>query len=143
MPSSPDIQPSHSNKSGRSLRLSLSPTRSDGQRYYSTGRGGSGNMAHGLKVPTPTESGIGQGTPHINNKQEYYTTGRGGLGNMRKNKDEQETRKAQDVDDSPNYSTDPFPSASNRSIGRGGWGNVQAAKHQRESLLAKAKKLFK
>lgn len=138
-----EIEPSHSNKSGRSIRAALSPTRSDGEKYYSTGRGGAGNIAHGMKTPQPTESSIGRGTPHLNKKQEYYTTGRGGLGNMRKNTDEKETRRAQDVDDNPSYTTDPFPTASNKSIGRGGWGNVNAAKKERESLLARAKKLFK
>lgn len=106
--------------------------------YYSTGRGGAGNIARGEPEP-PKEIRPGEVTPKITSH--YYTTGRGGAGNMRENKDENETRAAQDVDEADTFNNDAFPSVSNSSIGRGGYGNLKAAK--RSSLMDKAKNLFK
>jgi hypothetical protein len=60
---------------------------------------------------------------------------------MRPNKDEKETRAAQDVDEPDNFANDPYPSMSNSSIGRGGYGNLKAAK--KSNLMEKAKNLFR
>lgn len=88
--------------------------------YYSTGRGGAGNVHQG-KPPNVQENRMGATTPHLTS--EYYTTGRGGAGNIKKNDREGvEARIAQDVDDPLNGIS---PSMSNRSVGRGGYGNLQ------------------
>lgn len=108
-----------------------------GNNYYSTGRGGAGNIAHG-KSPEPEEGQPGQDYPRI--KQNVFTTGRGGAGNMRQNKDEYETRLAQDVDHDDRIIE---PSRSNPSFGRGGYGNVQAAKRTERTLLERARALFR
>jgi hypothetical protein len=108
--------------------------------YYSTGRGGAGNIARGSPSPQPREGRPGEETPHLN--AEYYTTGRGGHGNIRHNENKKEARIAQDVDEQDHFSFAAAPSTSNSSIGRGGYGNLRAARHQ-ESLIDKAKKLFK
>ncbi|ANB11630.1 hypothetical protein AWJ20_4451 [Sugiyamaella lignohabitans] len=114
-------------------------TPSPGKFAYSTGRGGAGNIKHGDEHPHPTEGKLGEGVPTI--KQKVYTTGRGGMGNMRENKDEKTARLAQDVGDGA-FNNDVFTVKSNSSIGRGGYGNVNAARNQ-ESLLSKARKLFR
>lgn len=114
--------------------------------YYSTGRGGSGNIAHGPKSPEPQEGEqVGKSIPHL--KQTVYTTGRGGIGNMRVNTSKEQARKAQDVDE-PDRVIEP--QVSNRSVqgfGRGGYGNIQAAKEaqqkEKKSFVQKALNLFR
>jgi hypothetical protein len=110
-------------------------------QYYSTGRGGAGNMLKATSGPEPREINPGEATPHL--KQQVYTTGRGGLGNMRSNRDEKETRQAQDVDEQSRFSNSPEPTSSNTSIGRGGYGNVKATRREASKLLEKAKNLFR
>lgn len=89
--------------------------------YYSTGRGGAGNI-HKVKSSESSSSPKlvpqGSNTPQLHN--EFITTGRGGFGNMMKNDDPEKTRKAQDVD-----TNEVRPVTSNKSfIGRGGYGNI-------------------
>lgn len=88
------------------------------KKYYSTGRGGSGNIQSSEDAPSPKLVPQGSNTPKLNN--EFVSTGRGGYGNMVKNDDPKLTRKLQDVDSKP----DIHPVTSNKSfIGRGGYGN--------------------
>jgi hypothetical protein len=107
--------------------------------YFSTGRGGAGNIAKGRSTPEPQEGEPGDDYPKIT--QEVYTTGRGGAGNMRQNTDEEKTRMAQDVDQDDRIIE---PSRSNPSFGRGGYGNVQAAREaEKQTLLQRAMQLFR
>lgn len=64
---------------------------------------------------------LGDEIPHLT--QTTFTTGRGGMGNMMKNTDRAQSRRAQDVDD---HHTPVQPVFSNKSIGRGGFGNLHA-----------------
>lgn len=87
------------------------------QVYYSTGRGGAGNIKASKDAPSP-ELAPRTSVPPLHN--DTVTTGRGGLGNMMKNDNPELTRKAQDVD----QKNDVKPVTSNKSfIGRGGYGN--------------------
>lgn len=63
----------------------------------------------------------GDEIPHLT--QTTFTTGRGGMGNMMRNTDREQSRRAQDVD---NQHTPMQPVFSNKSIGRGGFGNLHA-----------------
>lgn len=92
----------------------------DDDVYYSTGRGGAGNIhkAKGSKEASPKLVPQGSNTPQLHN--DVVTTGRGGYGNMMKNDDPEVTRKVQDVENN-----DVRPVTSNKSfIGRGGYGNI-------------------
>lgn len=117
------------------------PEEQEQEQYFSTGRGGAGNILRSSKSPEPQEVKPGEVTPHI--KQQVYTTGRGGLGNMRSNKNDEETRQAQDVDEQSRFDNSPEPTYSNSSIGRGGYGNVRATKKENNKLFEKAKNLFR
>lgn len=99
-------------------------------RYYSTGRGGAGNLQHGKPVDHEEQS-----IPHLT--QKVFTTGRGGAGNMASNSSPQVSRTLQDVED-----LDLAPIAS-PTIGRGGYGNVRAGQQASANLFSKAKNLFK
>ncbi|PRT56650.1 hypothetical protein B9G98_04270 [Wickerhamiella sorbophila] len=99
-------------------------------RYYSTGRGGAGNLQHGKPVEHDEQE-----IPHLT--QKVFTTGRGGAGNMATNSDPQVSRTLQDVED-----LDLAPIAS-PTIGRGGYGNVRAGQQASANLFSKAKGLFK
>lgn len=86
--------------------------------YYSTGRGGAGNIKSSKDAPSP-ELAPHTSVPTL--QTDTVTTGRGGLGNMLKNDNPELTRKAQDVDNK----NDVMPITSNKSfIGRGGYGNI-------------------
>lgn len=89
------------------------------EKYYSTGRGGAGNITHNKDITISPKLGPqGSNTPHINS--EKVTTGRGGFGNIIKNDDPELTRKLQDVEDKPIR-----PTVSSKSfVGRGGYGNI-------------------
>lgn len=94
--------------------------------YYSTGRGGAGNIASSSTKPSPKLVAQGSGTPKLHTAK--VSTGRGGFGNMIKNNDPELTRKIQDVDGPSNSAKENelYAVASNKSfsIGRGGFGNV-------------------
>ncbi|EDK45691.1 conserved hypothetical protein [Lodderomyces elongisporus NRRL YB-4239] len=94
--------------------------------YYSTGRGGAGNIRASDEVPSPKLYPQGSNTPHITTSK--FSTGRGGFGNMVDNKDPQLSRKLQDVDGEELRDTSPELQAINSnksfSVGRGGFGNV-------------------
>lgn len=91
--------------------------------FYSTGRGGAGNIKSSDTIPSPKLAPQGSSVPLLHTNK--VSTGRGGYGNMVNNDDPELTRKLQDVDGKPN-STDLHAVASNKSfsIGRGGFGNV-------------------
>lgn len=91
----------------------------DKEVYFSTGRGGAGNIKSSETLPSPKLVPQGSNTPQL--QTQYVTTGRGGYGNMMKNDNPEMTRKAQDVD-----GQELSQVASNKSftIGRGGAGNV-------------------
>lgn len=74
--------------------------------FYSTGRGGAGNIAHGSVSHEPTFAAEGSDVPEI--RQDVYTTGRGGAGNMRPNTDPELTRIRQDVDVRPGTPKSPY-----------------------------------
>lgn len=93
--------------------------------YYSTGRGGAGNIQTSDQLPSPTLAPQGSNTPHLYTAK--ISTGRGGYGNMVNNDDPELTRKLQDVDGAPSSPKDDlYAVTSNRSIsvGRGGFGNM-------------------
>lgn len=95
----------------------------DKKFYYSTGRGGAGNIKSSSEAPAPHLVPQGSNTPKLTTSK--ITTGRGGYGNMVNNDDPELARKLQDVDEvkqSPELSA----VASNKSftVGRGGFGNV-------------------
>lgn len=90
--------------------------------YYSTGRGGAGNIKSSSEAPTPHLVPQGSNTPKLTTTK--ITTGRGGYGNMVNNDSPELARKLQGVDD--NKSPELKAVASNKSftVGRGGFGNV-------------------
>ena len=93
--------------------------------YYSTGRGGAGNIKTSDQLPSPTLIPRGSNTPHLHTAK--VSTGRGGYGNMVNNDDPELTRKLQDVDGEPaSPKDDLYAITSNKSfsVGRGGFGNV-------------------
>ncbi|KAK6457057.1 uncharacterized protein RJT20DRAFT_127189 [Scheffersomyces xylosifermentans] len=95
--------------------------------YYSTGRGGAGNMKSSDEIPSPKLVPQGSNTPQLHTSK--VSTGRGGYGNMINNDDPELTRKLQDVD-GPSAKADLYAVASNKSfsVGRGGFGNVVSHK---------------
>lgn len=102
----------------------LSKTISNNKRvYYSTGRGGAGNIQSSDQIPSPKLVPMGSNTPQLTTNK--ITTGRGGYGNMVDNDSPQLSRKLQDVDGPP-LENDLKAIASNKSflVGRGGFGNV-------------------
>ncbi|EGW32219.1 uncharacterized protein SPAPADRAFT_55724 [Spathaspora passalidarum NRRL Y-27907] len=110
----------------------LAKTTSNNKRvYYSTGRGGAGNMQHSSQIPSPKLIPMGSNTPQLTTSK--ITTGRGGYGNMISNSDPQLARKLQDVDSPPPGDNELKAIASNNtfSVGRGGFGNVIS--HQKSS----------
>ncbi|RLV89950.1 hypothetical protein JA1_004890 [Spathaspora sp. JA1] len=110
----------------------LSKTISNNKRvYYSTGRGGAGNIQHSSQIPSPKLIPMGSNTPQLTTSK--ITTGRGGYGNMISNSDPQLARKLQDVDSPPPGDNELKAIASNNtfSIGRGGFGNVVS--HQKSA----------
>lgn len=131
-----------------------------GKHYYSTGRGGAGNITSANEQPQPNLVPQGSQTPNL--IQPVFSTGRGGAGNMIKNKDPKLARKLQDVDDDyiepieSNHSNHHHQNNNpNLSIGRGGFGNIISPKNSRNKdsekheksashsgFLSKAKKLF-
>lgn len=114
------------------------------QEFYSTGRGGAGNISHGKKPSEPTYVEEGAIVPEL--KQQIYTTGRGGAGNMRLNDDKEITRKLQDVEGPVGRVSAENPSFSGVSVGRGGYGNVMATKEaqdaEKQSFLQRVKAFF-
>ncbi|CCE78887.1 Piso0_000921 [Millerozyma farinosa CBS 7064] len=94
--------------------------------YYSTGRGGAGNIASSSSLPSPKLVPQGSNTPQLHTAK--VSTGRGGYGNMLKNDNPELTRKVQDVDGPANSSKENelYAVSSNKSfsVGRGGFGNV-------------------
>lgn len=114
--------PEHSNNNHRTEKV-----------YYSTGRGGAGNIKSSTSLPSPKLVPQGSNTPQLHTNK--FSTGRGGYGNMLKNDDPELTRRLQDVDGpkSPSRENELYAVASNKSfsIGRGGFGNVIS--HQRST----------
>ncbi|KAI3403289.2 hypothetical protein KGF56_003877 [Candida oxycetoniae] len=104
--------------------------------YYSTGRGGAGNIrSTDSEQLSPKLIPQGSNTPHLTTSK--ISTGRGGFGNMVENTDPQLTRKLQDVDGEELNERSPELQAmnSNRSfsVGRGGFGNVISKSKSRVS----------
>ncbi|KAF5096781.1 hypothetical protein D0Z03_001553 [Geotrichum reessii] len=114
------------------------------QEFFSTGRGGAGNIGIGKKPTEPTYVEEGAIVPEL--KQETYTTGRGGAGNMRQNDDKEIARKLQDVEGPIGRVSAENPSFSGVSVGRGGYGNVMATKEaqdaEKQSFVQRVKGLF-
>lgn len=114
------------------------------QKFYSTGRGGAGNIGHGSTPSEPTYAEEGTSVPKI--KQEVFTTGRGGAGNMRSNTDAEVARKLQDVDGPAGPVEPENPTLSSAAVGRGGYGNVmatrEAANAEKQSFVERVKGLF-
>lgn len=110
----------------------LAPTESnnpDKKYYYSTGRGGAGNIKSSDKLPSPKLVPQGSNTPQLQSSK--FSTGRGGYGNMLKNDDPELARKLQDVDgprsqEENSREDELYAVTSNKSfsVGRGGFGNV-------------------
>lgn len=115
---SSELNPSKSNTLGPSK--STNSQGSNKKVYYSTGRGGAGNIKTGDELPSPKLVPQGSNTPMIS--QSKFTTGRGGYGNIVNNDDPELTRKLQDVDFKHDLKVTPSSKAF--SIGRGGAGNV-------------------
>lgn len=91
--------------------------------YYSTGRGGAGNIKASDGIPSPKLVPQGSNTPNLTTQK--FTTGRGGYGNMVNNDNPEFTRKLQDVDGNPSESElHAVTSNKSFSVGRGGFGNV-------------------
>lgn len=109
--------------------------------YYSTGRGGAGNIQSSKSLPSPKLVPQGSNTPQLHTNK--ISTGRGGYGNMLKNDDPELTRKVQDVDGPSNTSreNDLYAVASNKSfsIGRGGFGNVMSNQRSGNSQSSQEK----
>ncbi|CAK9441711.1 uncharacterized protein LODBEIA_P55790 [Lodderomyces beijingensis] len=109
----------------QSVDNELKPTTSR-KVYYSTGRGGAGNIRSSDEVPSPQLAPQGSNTPVLT--QPRISTGRGGYGNMVENDDPGKIRKLQDVDgdvledDSPEL--EAIKSNKSYSVGRGGFGNI-------------------
>ncbi|EER32762.1 conserved hypothetical protein [Candida tropicalis MYA-3404] len=102
--------------------------------YYSTGRGGAGNIQASDQLPSPKLAPQGSNTPYLHTAK--VSTGRGGYGNMVDNKDPELTRKLQDVDGAPSSPKDDlYAVTSNRSfsVGRGGFGNMISRSRSTES----------
>jgi hypothetical protein len=114
------------------------------QEFYSTGRGGAGNISQGKKPTEPTYVEEGAIVPEL--KQQVYTTGRGGAGNMRQNDDKEIARKLQDVEGPIGRVSAENPSFSGVSVGRGGYGNVMATKEaqdaEKQSFIQRVKGFF-
>lgn len=112
--------------------------------FYSTGRGGAGNIGQGTRPQEPTYAEEGSAVPQI--KTEVYTTGRGGAGNMRSNDDPEVARKLQDVDGPAGRVAPENPTMSSASVGRGGYGNVlatrEAAEAEKQSFISRVKGIF-
>lgn len=104
-----------------------------GKKYYSTGRGGAGNMFSGEQLPLPHIVSQGENFPKLSTAK--VTTGRGGWGNMIDNTDPEITRKLQDVDGPP---PDLHAMVLNKliSVGRGGFGNITTLKLQQSQSLS-------
>lgn len=128
---SPRLTPQLSNKltpqgSNKLTNLVSPPQHADADHkvFYSTGRGGAGNMQSSSTIPSPQLVPQGLNTPQLSSP--IISTGRGGYGNMVNNKDPELTRKLQDVDRPRDASPDLYAVASNKSfsVGRGGFGNV-------------------
>lgn len=99
------------------------PKKENKKFYYSTGRGGAGNIKLSEEAPSPKLVPQGSNTPAITSSK--FTTGRGGYGNMVNNDDPELTRKLQDVDGKPSESElHAVTSNKSFSVGRGGFGNV-------------------
>ncbi|VVT46401.1 uncharacterized protein SAPINGB_P001195 [Magnusiomyces paraingens] len=113
---------------------------SDVPKFYSTGRGGAGNMGFGSPNLSPKIIPAEEAIHPLH--QEVFTTGRGGAGNMAKHLDQKTVEILQD-EGIPSPQTDPSkPTMSNMSIGRGGFGNVRATREavqQEKSIFEKMK----
>lgn len=103
----------------------------DENKFFSTGRGGAGNMGFGSPDLSPTLIPEDKNVHPLH--QEVFTTGRGGAGNMRSAEDEKLVQKIQD-EVKPAQELDPTkPTMHNASIGRGGFGNVRATMDAEET----------
>lgn len=127
------VAPTQSHPNHLTLKTPKSPIQSPVEEkndekkvYYSTGRGGAGNIQSSSSIPSPKLVPQGSNTPQLLTSK--VSTGRGGYGNMFKNDNPELTRKLQDVDGPlpSSKETDLYAVASNKSfsIGRGGFGNV-------------------
>jgi hypothetical protein len=103
--------------------------------FYSTGRGGAGNIKSSDSIPSPNLAPHGSNTPQLYG--DTITTGRGGYGNMVKNSDPELVRKLQDVDTKPKRDIEnelqQVTSNKSFSVGRGGFGNVISQTRSRTS----------
>ncbi|CAN3375654.1 hypothetical protein DIURU_001216 [Diutina rugosa] len=130
---SASMRPVMSNRSGSGLTTSLSnhehylhPTTSHNKKtYYSTGRGGAGNIASVEGAP-PSPKIVAQGENYPTLHTAKVSTGRGGYGNMVENSNPDFTRRLQDVDGKPELNV--VPSNKSISVGRGGFGNITTTK---------------
>lgn len=114
------------------LGSGLAPTLLNNKKvYYSTGRGGAGNITTGEAPPLPKIVAQGENYPKLHTA--YVSTGRGGWGNMVGNSDPELTRKLQDVDGKPELAVTPL----NKSflVGRGGFGNITTTKLRQSQNL--------
>ncbi|KAG2734353.1 hypothetical protein G9P44_002359 [Scheffersomyces stipitis] len=118
------ISPSRTDDSGSNTPTGKEPNK---KVYYSTGRGGAGNIKSSNEIPSPKLVPIGSNTPQLTTSK--VSTGRGGYGNMVSNDNPELTRKLQDVD-GPTHKQDLYAVTSNKSfsVGRGGFGNVVSNK---------------
>lgn len=127
IPKSPNLEPTVSTTDQQQQSQSPSQQPQEEKKvYYSTGRGGAGNIKSSNVLPSPKLIPQGSNTPQLTSQK--VSTGRGGYGNMLKNDNPELVRKLQDVD-SPSTSqqqNELYAVASNKSfsIGRGGFGNV-------------------
>lgn len=132
---SPELNPQRLNL----LLRSRLRKREDGEVYFSTGRGGAGNMRHGKEVPLPKLGPVGSNTPELH--QKVYTTGRGGAGNMVVNDNSNRARAAQDVGEelllpvTLGKGRVHLPPPAPHAVGRGGFGNVMQATRSRAQEL--------
>lgn len=116
------------NHADTKIKRVVSPSQQQPQQdkkvFYSTGRGGAGNIKKTDLIPSPKIVSQGSNTPTLTG--DTITTGRGGYGNMFKNSDPELTRKLQDVDGnkSKNHLENELHQVTSFSVGRGGFGNV-------------------
>lgn len=107
--------------------------------YYSTGRGGAGNIKSSAEAPVPHIVREGSNTPKLTTTK--ITTGRGGYGNMVNNDSPELARKLQDVEQKKSPELKAVTS-NLFTVGRGGFGNVVSKTRSNGSSTGSGNNLY-
>ncbi|KAI0462559.1 hypothetical protein LJB42_004053 [Komagataella kurtzmanii] len=101
--------------------------------FFSTGRGGAGNMGKGESLPSPKlEPQRSRISTNENELSPIYSTGRGGFGNMQNKKDIGEMAHLdEEMGIAPVHSKKMSEQQQHVAVGRGGYGNVLTASQSR------------